>query len=190
MDTLKKYSIAYKGLSVGRHNYELELNDLFFNAFDDSPILSGSGVVRVEVNKNSSMLTLMFDIEAKVGVECDRCLDEVLIPVNYNGELVVRFSETESDYDGEIMWLSAAEDSIPLAQYIYESVCLNLPYQRVHPMDENGHSECNPEMLEKFRIISEQEFAKLTPNPEDEKGLEPSQWAKLKELKDKMEQSK
>lgn len=71
MDILKKYSIAYKGLSVGKHFFEFELNDLFFKAFEDSQILSGNGVVRIELNKSNSMIELVFDIEANVGVECE-----------------------------------------------------------------------------------------------------------------------
>ena len=71
-----------------------------------------------------------------------------------------------------------------LAQYLYESVVLTLPYQRVHP-----EGECNPEMLERFRIVSQTEFSAIEEAVEEE--VEPavkgSVWDKLAQLKAQME---
>ena len=52
------------------------------------------------------------------------------------------------------------EDEVDLAQYIYESIVLSLPYQRVHP-----EGECDPEMLGRFRIVSDEDSlrSKLKP---------------------------
>ena len=63
---------------------------------------------------------------------------------------------------------------------IYESICLSLPYQRVHPDDSEGRSTCDPDMLSRFRIVSEEEFDRLCPGTETD-GSSP--WEKLKEIK-------
>ena len=89
---------------------------------------------------------------------CDRCLEEFMMPVGYTGTLAVRYSETEQESDGEVMWIGPSETEIDLSQYIYESICLNLPYQRVHPVGSNGKSGCDPDMLARFNIVSEEEF--------------------------------
>lgn len=78
------------------------------------------------------------------------------MPVEFDGTLVVKFSDEVSDYDGEVMWLSPSAGSVDLTQYVYESILLSLPYQRVHP-----DGECDPEMLGRFRIVTGEEFDRL-----------------------------
>jgi uncharacterized metal-binding protein YceD (DUF177 family) len=108
------------------------------------------------------MLELTIDIVGEVICECDRCLEDCPIDVDYSGELVVKFSDEIDDYDGEVMWISPSEDILNLTQYIYESIVLSLPYRRVH---EEG--ECNPEMLAQFTALSEEEFEQLEAEAEE-----------------------
>ena len=82
------------------------------------------------------MLSLQTVIRGTVTVACDRCLEDCRLPVAFDGTLLVRFSDEVADYDGEVMWISPAEGEVSLAQYIYESIILSLPYQRVHPEGE------------------------------------------------------
>ena len=126
---------------------------------------------------------------------CDRCLDEFMMPVHYAGTLQVRFSETEKESDGEVMWLSPNETELPLGQYIYESISLSLPYRKIHPEDAEGHSLCNPEMLSRFRIVSEEELEQFVQQTAAEAAAEnaPAQdgdspWSELETLKKKLEQ--
>ncbi|MCC8034802.1 MAG: DUF177 domain-containing protein [Rikenellaceae bacterium] len=131
-----------------------------------------------------------FDIEGKVTVQCDRCLDDCDLPVNYRGELAVKFTDEdipESErYDGEVLWLGYNENTLNVAQYIYESIVLSLPYQRVHSGTAEGTGGCDPEMLEKFRIVTQEEFDRLT-GPQQEAMAENPEWEKLRRLKEEME---
>ncbi|WP_297449038.1 DUF177 domain-containing protein [uncultured Alistipes sp.] len=179
MDVLKKYSIAHKGLGMGAHRFEFEVDDRFFEAFEGSEIRKGSAKATVEMDKQSDRLSLRIGIRGEATVECDRCLDELTLPVEYDGTLCVRYGQTENESDGEVMWIGPGETEIPLAQYIYESICLSLPCQRVHPDDEHGRSTCDPDMLGRFRIVSEEEFDGMAASAE--RGASP--WDKLKEIK-------
>lgn len=138
------------------------------------------------------MMTLDFDIKGNVEVPCDRCLEEFPMPVDYQGTLQVKFSENPPESDGDIMWLHPVESNMNLAQYIYESILLSLPYQRVHPLDQNGKPTCNPEMLKHFQIISGEEFDEMFPeeNVDQEAQSEAqSAWEnQLAAIKNKMEQ--
>ena len=78
------------------------------------------------------------------------------------------------------MLFRSSETELNVAQYIYESICLSLPYQRVHPDDGEGHSTCDPDMLSRFRIVSEEEFGRLCSEAEADGN---SPWEKLKEIK-------
>lgn len=165
---LTKCSIAHKALSVGTHRFDFKIGDRFFEAFEGSEIHRGKADVQVVLNKQSNLLTLDFRIEGEVCVTCDRCLEEFMMPVGYTGTLAVRYSETEQESDGEVMWIGPSETEIDLSQYIYESICLSLPYQRVHPVGSDGKSGCDPDMLARFNIVSEEEFDRLTGNEQTE----------------------
>lgn len=181
MDVTKQYSIAYKGLKNGKHDFHFEVDGKLFEAYESADIKGGSCRVDVALERAETMLTLDVTIRGDVVTECDRCLEDCAVPIDFQGRLVVKFSDELRDYDGEVMWLSPAQSEIELAQYIYESIVLSLPYQRVHP--EGG---CNPEMLERFRIISGEEFAAIEAKAEEQPEQQ-GEWAKLAELKRQME---
>ena len=163
MAVLDKYILRFKGLSSGAHRFEYVVDDAFFSAFEGSEIDRGRVNVVVDMQKQPNLLTLDFRMMGEVMVACDRCLDEFSMPVAYEGTLLVKFAEDLPESDGEVLWLHPVESEVNLAQYIYESIVLSLPYQRVHPLDAEGRPTCNPEMLERFRIVSGEEFDGMFP---------------------------
>lgn len=185
MNILKHYSIPWKGLKNGAHHFDFEVDDRFFKAFEESGILGGNAKVSVNMEKSATMLMLDFSITGTVTVECDRCLEDLALPVDYSGALKVKFSDEIEDYDGEVMWINPADGELQLGQYIYESILLSLPYQKIHGDDPDGSQLCNPEMLSRFSIISGEEFDDMTADTEV---LEDSPEAeKLRHLKEKLE---
>lgn len=185
MNVLDNYNIAWKGLSNGSHHFEFEIDDRFFEAFEGLEIKGGKLAAEVELAKSATMLQLEVVIKGSVKVECDRCLDELQLPVDYDGKLKVKFSDEIAEYDGEVMWVNPADGVLNLAQYIYESIVLSLPYQRVHPEDADGKSLCDADMLARFGIVSPEEFDAMEADEELPLGDNP-QMEKLRELKDKL----
>ena len=111
---------------------------------------------------------------------------------NYSGEKEYRLLIDGYDYDGEVMWISPAEGEVSLAQYIYESIVLSLPYQRVHP-----EGECDADMLHRFRIVSQEEFSQIEHDAETRAAacevfdmLDGDALAQLASLKEKLEGEK
>ena len=177
-----KYSIPFKALAAGSYSYRFELDDDFFRVFGNSEISGGTGMVDAVLTKGSgSALDVEVEINASVTMPCDRCLDDFRLPVEYRGEFKVRFGDGEDneEFDGDVMWLSEAESEIDLGHYIYESVVLSLPAQRVHA-DEN---ECDPAMLGRFRIVSQEEFDKVAGGTEMQKMEDNPEWQKLRGIK-------
>ena len=181
MDISKQYTIPWRGLKNGKHHFDYKIDKRFFDSFAQSDIKSGNADVSVEMEKSATMLLLDFHITGTVIVECDRCLGDLELPVDYSGGLKVKFSDEIDEYDGEIMWISQSESQLSVWQYIYESILLSLPYQRVHG-DGNG---CDPEMLARFRIISQEEFDEMTADTETLE--ETPAGEKLRHLKEKLE---
>lgn len=158
MDILNTYSIPWKGLSNGNHRFDFVMETPFFEAFEETEITNGVVRATIDLQKAASMLVLDVCLEGEVTVPCDRCLADLALPVHYEGQLTVKFSDEISDYDGDIMWIHPSEGELNLAQYLYESIVLSLPYRRIHGEDAEGHSLCDAQMLERFRIVSQAEF--------------------------------
>ena len=181
MEESQRYAIPYKGLKNGCHEFRFEVDGSLFEEYQSTEIKDGRCEVTVVADRSESQVTLDVAIAGYVVVECDRCLEECRIPVHYQGRLLVKFSDEVHEYDGEVMWLLPMEDEIDLKQYIYESIVLSLPYQRVHP-----EGECNPEMLERFRIVSDSELAAVEARAGAQEH-DGGEWAKLAALKERME---
>ncbi len=157
MSALKDFCIPFKGLKSGEHRFELTIDKAFLEAIGDEEMIDAEVDVEIVMNKTAQMLIFDVALNGTACVECDRCLDELEYPVEVEDRLYVKFSEEEIEFDGEVMWLNPADDELDLAGYVYETLLLALPYQRVHESVE----DCNQEMISRFRIVSEEEFEEI-----------------------------
>jgi uncharacterized metal-binding protein YceD (DUF177 family) len=159
----QRITIAHKGLKEGAHAFEWKLGDDFWKDHAESGIIGGEIEVAATLEKGATgVMRLAVEVTGNVTVPCDRCLEDCSLPVNYRGSLTVKVSDEEHPFEGDILWLSPGEAHIDLEQYVYESVVLSLPLQRIHPEDVHGQPLCNPAMLERFKIVTEEEFDDLT----------------------------
>jgi uncharacterized metal-binding protein YceD (DUF177 family) len=147
MRSVNNYKLTFKGLNPGKHTFTFDIDDLFFALFEGSEIEHGRLFAEIVMEKHAALLQLDVKIAGKVKVECDRCLDELDVPVNYEGRLLVKFGKATNaiDADDEIMMLDPAEDEIDLSQFMFDSINVNLPLQRIHP-----EGLCNKEMINKL----------------------------------------
>lgn len=168
------YRIDFHSIKVGTDaDFDSGIPADFFDRWAESGVAGvTAGKVHIHVVRHASTLELSVIIDATVILTCDRCLDEFPCPVHFEGHPVVKISDAIPDgerysgdahravnnSDGEVLWISPAENSLDMEQYIYESILLSLPFQRVHP----DLKDCNPDMLRRFRIVSEEEFEDLT----------------------------
>ena len=184
MEQIGLYKIAYKGLKVGSYDFDFKVDNTLFEAFEAEEIKGGNCNVQVKLTRTEAMLELNIAINGEVICECDRCLEDCPIAIDYNDNLLVKFSDETDYYDGEVMWISPAEDIVDLTQYIYESIVLSLPYSRVH---QDG--ECNPEMLASFSEITEEELQALEAKAQeaDVVGLDDNSLSILQALKQQAE---
>ena len=147
---MNNYRIEFQGLSEGLHDFDFDVGNQFFDELDYSDIKKGTLKAYITLSKKPQLLELDFNIQGIVVVICDRCLDDVEMPIDFQGQLFVKFSENEEDLTDEVMYLSAADHEVDVTHYIYESIRLSLPLKCVHPDDKNGKSTCDPEMLKKI----------------------------------------
>ena len=155
VDHLKQFVIPFKGLSVGNHSFEFQIDDKFFDAIEYSELHKGNVGLKLEMLKEERMLIFDFNFAGTVEVICDRCLDPFDFPIKGHERLLVKFGEGWEEETDEIIVIPEGEYQFDLSPYIYEYINLLLPMQRIHPDNENGESTCNPEMLEMLGNIQE-----------------------------------
>jgi len=153
VDVLRTYDLAFSGLSLGDHRFEYEIDDRFFDCFENAEIKRGSLIANVLLVKNQRLLELEIILHGEVEVLCDRCLDLFKAPVNDMRKLYVKFGNDPSDTsdDEDIIIIPERAHKINLAQHFYEFIHLSLPVKRIHPKNESGIRGCNPEMIKKLK---------------------------------------
>ncbi len=144
------YSIAFKGLSQGKHIFDYNIDDKFLSEFDGGVVDKGKVAVRITLEKQSSLMILWFDVKGTVNVQCDRCLEIYDQPIEGLERIFVKFGEKEYTEGDDVIWVSTNDYQLNVAQLIYEFVCLAIPIKKVHPEDEDGNTTCDPEMIEKL----------------------------------------
>lgn len=167
MKALDKYKIQYASLKLGTHLYEFEVDKKFFEEFDCFEYLTATFSVKVELVKQSMMMLLNFEFNGSISVPCDRCLDEVEMPVEGEEKLIVKFGNEIYNETDDILILPEHEHEINVANNIYEFIQLNIPQKRVHQ-----EGECNPEVISKLEIVID----------DNEKEIDP-RWSGLNKLK-------
>lgn len=144
------YTIPFYGLKEGIHAYNFEIEDWFFEFFDNPDLPGGSLKVLLSLSRKASFLELEFNFKGYLTLVCDRCLDEFKYPVDFEQKLFVRFGDESEEQSDNVVVIPREEARLNVAQYIYEFAALNIPVKKVHPEDEEGNGTCNQEMIKKL----------------------------------------
>lgn len=151
MEKDNSYLISFKGLSLGLHSFTWTLEKSFFSSFEKSEITDGLIHASLTLDKKPQWLELTFHLQGDAVVMCDRCLDDVSIPIDYEAVLFVKFGDETREETDELLIFSYEEHEIDVAPFLYEYAHLALPYRRVHPDNAAGEPTCNKEMMEKLK---------------------------------------
>lgn len=174
------FIVPINGLTQGRTEFRWRVGKKFFEHFENSEILAADLFVEVFAEKSGHFIGIDCDVDGEVTVACDRCLEDLRLPVETGFSLSVKFGQEPADSsdaaegEREIVWLPESDADLDLGQIVYDYVCLSLPVQRVHP-----DGECNPEAL---RFLSSEDDQRDNAPGEDSS----LPFASLKDLIDKV----
>jgi len=88
-------------------------------------------------------------------VACDRCLEQMELPIEGYERLIVKFGESNIEESDDVLILNENEHNLDISGYIYDYIMIRIPIKKVHKEDQNGISECNPKMIEILEKLSE-----------------------------------
>ena len=140
------YKVELKNLSPGVHEFEYFLENKFFVDIDGDEVQKGKVKVNLTVKRTSMVFDMNFQLEGIVYVPCDRCLDDMELPVSTQNKLVVKFGKEYAEESEEIVIIPEEEGEINLAWFIYEFIALAIPMKHIH-----APGKCNKAMSSKLK---------------------------------------
>ncbi len=174
MRKLKEFTIPFVGLKQGKHSFEYEIDNKFFEHFEYDEFNSANVKVNLLLEKKSTMMEFTFKASGTVNLFCDLTNEPYDQPIESELFLVVKFGQEYNDDNEDILILPHGEFEINVQQYIYELIVLAVPSKRVHPGVLDGSLQS--EVLEKLEELSPKEK-----EIKEEEDIDP-RWNKLKNL--------
>ena len=173
MKNLKEFLIPFAGLKEGKHQFEYQIGDLFFEQFQFDEYEKVHVRVNVELEKKNTIMELCFTHKGTVNVPCDMTGENFDLDIKGKFDLVVKFGDEFNNENEELLILPHGEFQIDVSQYIYESIILSVPFKRVHPGVKDGTLN-----TEAFETLD-----KLAPKKENKENedIDP-RWENLKKL--------
>ncbi len=176
----KNFTIQFTGLKDGVHNYIFKINNEFFDLFEYSELTDGNIEAKVGFKKSATILTLNIHIKGMVKLNCDVCVDEFEQNLDFKNTIYVKFGEEYEELDLDLIMINKNDIDFDLSKLFYDLIIVNLPSKRVHPLDDNGNSTCNPEMLKKIQELLV--YESNSEQYEEDENID-SRWNELKKLK-------
>ena len=186
MGKFELYTIDLKNLTPGTHDFEYLLENKFFVDIDGNEVQKGHVHVQLTVKKSLMAFELNFQIAGTVIIPCDRCLDDMELPIETQDKLIVKFGKEYAEESDEIVIVPEEEETINVAWFMYEFIALAIPIKHVH-----AAGKCNKAMAAKLRqhtAISRDDLAEPLDegheeaSDEQDAGVSDPRWDALKGL--------
>jgi len=142
--------LRISGIGDGDHDFSFELDHKFFASLEHSEIENGHIEALISLEKKPGLFAMHFKLTGEVEVLCDRCLEPFMTGIESEQTIFVKLGDEAGEIDDDVIMIHRDDHEIEVAQYLYEFILLALPYQRIHPDDENGVPGCDPEMIRKL----------------------------------------
>ena len=165
---MKEYVLPVYGLKPGIHHYSFDLDQSFFDFFDSELFRKPQLEVELELEKTSNMIMLHFNASGDAEVMCDRCGDEMVIDIQCEEKVIVKYGEEKPAEMDEIIVLLPSEHELDISRRVYEMIALNMPSKSVHASIE----DCNQEAIKRLSTAEEKKEDDTDPR-----------WDALKNLK-------
>lgn len=157
-----EFIIPFVGLKNGKHLFEFEIGNTFFESMEYSIIHQGNVKVSLELDKKETMMIALFHAEGTINTLCDRCNTPMDLEIDGSYKLIYKFG-LEDEEDEMLVVLHPDSYQIDVTIPIYELITTQLPLRVLH--DEG---ECDEEMW----LSIQQHIV----NPEDDDEWDDEDW--------------
>lgn len=169
----KEFTIPFSGLKLGKHHFDFQIDQSFFDAFQYEEFNDAQVRVDLVLEKMSTMMEAHITAAGTVNVACDLTSEPYDQPISAELNLVIKFGEAFNNEDDEVLVLPHGEHQFNIAQYVYEMLVLAVPGKRVHPGVADG--TLDSEALKRLKELAPKEVR------ENQDQTDP-RWDALKQL--------
>lgn len=141
MGKFTEFKLMLKSLPKGTHTFEFHLDKQFFVNMENTEVRDADVNVVLSVVYNGTFYDMTFKVTGTVTLLCDRCLDNLDVPVDTDYHVIVKYGESYDDSSDEMLVIPESDNYLNVAYIIYDTVMLAIPIKHVHPL-----GKCNRAM--------------------------------------------
>lgn len=150
MGKSNQFAVRFSGLSIGKHHFEFDVDNGFFEQIERSLIRTGNVKVKMEMERKSTHLGLFFTLDGEVGEVCDRCSVDYRQAVSGEYRMFVKFGDAMEEADEELLIIPRGDHELDVSQMIYEFISLSIPLKKV-PCETLGDTTiCDRTVLDRI----------------------------------------
>lgn len=143
---MASYKLPIGSLSLGIQEFNYQLDSSFFAGEEPDEVRAASISVHVTADrKTESLVELQLHCTGTLTLPCDRCLDDMQLPVDATYQLSVKSGKELDDSRDGVLIIPEHWRELDLAPMMRDTVLLAIPIKHVHP-----EGQCNPVMLAKL----------------------------------------
>ncbi len=174
--------LKIKTLPFGTHAVECHVDESFFNNGEETEVRRADVDVTMQVTRKSeNAYRLEITCHGTVTTGCDRCLDDLDLPVDVNYCLNVEQMGTElDDTNDELLIVPSDWRELDTAPLVRDTVLLALPMTHCHENED----DCNADMLNVLDSHRVEEIPDGEDDPLSETNGTDPRWEALKKLKE------
>ncbi len=157
------YIIEITKYKKGKHHIEFDITNDLIEKYQIENVNAVDVKADVDMIVDPNFLQLEISLNGTINIQCGRCLDYYNHEINHQTHLTVDFGDQTDDLTliNTQITINKKENNLILDKHFYDYISISMPYKPAHP-EENGKSQCNPEMLEQLQKYSNNTTAKQT----------------------------
>ena len=140
---MASYKLPLGLLSPGIQEFDYQLDSSFFSGEEPDEVRGASITVHLTADrKTDTLVELELHCTGELTLPCDRCLDDMQLPVDATYRLSVKSGKELDDSRDGVLIIPEHWRELDLEPLMRDTVLLAIPIKHVHP-----EGQCNPEML-------------------------------------------
>ena len=196
MGKFTEFKLQLKSLPVGTHQMQYNLGKQFFSDMESQDVRDADVDVTLALDYRNDLYDLTFKLSGVLTLLCDRCLDEMELPIETEYHIVVRYGDRYNDDSDEYLEIPDSENYLNVAYMLNDTVALAIPIKHVHPLGKcnramsallkkhRGGFPTNAEDEDEDTFDFSDEMSDEIQDMDDRESLSTDpRWEKLKELR-------
>lgn len=141
MGKFTAYKLPLKSLAPGVHEFDYTVDKQFFVNMEYTDVRDADMAVHLTIDYHGDIYRLNFEIAGTLTMLCDRCLDDLILPIDTSYNINVEYGDDYNDESDDLLVIPTSDNDLNVAYMIFDTIVLQIPMKHVHPA-----GQCNRAM--------------------------------------------